>query len=115
MNGPSGAALHGLFSLVDSVSEPAFMAAFDAFYGHLREMGFVRRYRLMRRQPLDGFGADLPDFDYHIEIEFPSLEQDQACYQYVKKNEEPVRSLHRAMNSKVRRGSAYFFLDVELM
>jgi hypothetical protein len=66
----------------------------------------------MRRQRLDGFGAALPDFDYHVEIGFPSLDQELACYNYIKGNEEPVRSLHRAMNSKVKRGSEYFFLDV---
>ena len=33
---------------------------------------------------------------------------------YVKKNEEPIRSLHRAMNSKVKGGVAHFFLGVYL-
>ena len=106
--------MNGLFTLADGVSEKEFLPAFEAFYQHLREMGFVRNYRMMRRQPLEGFGAPLPDFDYHVEIEFPSLEQDQACYDYVNKNEESVRSLHRAMNCKVRRGSAYFFLGTYL-
>ena len=107
-----GATLHGLFTLVDGVSEQEFLSAFAAFYGHLKERGFVRSYRVMRRQSLDGFGAALPDFDYHVEIEFPKLEKDQACYDYAKKNEEPIRSLHRAVNSKVKSGSAYFFLGV---
>jgi hypothetical protein len=40
---------------------------------------------MMRRQLLDGFGAALPDFDYHVEIGFPNLEQELACYNYVKK------------------------------
>ena len=113
MEKQASAVLHGLFSLADGVSEQEFFPAFEAFYQHLKGMGFVRRYQMMRRQTLDGgFGAPLPDFDYHVEIEFPSLEQDQACYEYVKKNEEPVRSLHRAMNSKVKGGTAYFFLGV---
>jgi hypothetical protein len=106
----AGAVLNGLFTLADGVSEAEFFPAFEAFYQHLKEMGFVRNYRMIRRQPLEGFGAPLPNFDYHVEIEFPTLEQDQACYDYVKKNEEPVRSLHRAVNSKVKRDSAYFFL-----
>jgi hypothetical protein len=113
MEGQTGAVLHGLFTLADGVSEQDFLPAFAAFYQHLKAMGFVRRHRMVRRQALDeAFGAPLPEFDYHVEIEFPSLEQDQACYVYVKKNEEPVRSLHRAMNSKVKRGSAHFFLGV---
>jgi len=106
----SEAALHGLFSLVDGISEQEFLTAFRAFYDHLKEMGFVQRYRISRRQPLEGFGATLPDFDYHVAIEFQTLEQDRACYDYVKKNDEPIRSLHKAMNSKVKSRSTYFFL-----
>jgi len=84
----------------------------EAFYSHLVEMGFARSYRLMRRVPLQGFGATLPSFEYHAEIEFPDLGEDEACYRYVQKDEEPVRSLHRAMNSKVQRGSADLFRGV---
>ena len=107
-----GAVFHGLFSLADGVTEGEFLPAFQAFYSHLVEMGFARGYRIMRRQPLEGFGKTLPDFQYHAEVEFPSLTEDNACYEYVKRNEEPVRSLHRTMNSKVKRGSADFFLAV---
>ena len=110
MKKQKGAALHGLFTLKTGTSEAEFLSAFEGFYGHLKERGYVRGYRMMRRQPLDGFGAPMPPFDYHVEIEFANLQQDQACYDYVKKNEEPVRSLHRAMNAMVKRGSAYFFL-----
>jgi hypothetical protein len=108
-----GAVLHGLFTLSDGVSEQEFLPAFESFYRHLHEKGYVSGYQIMRRQPLEGFGAPLPNFEYDIAIEFPSLEQDQACYEYVKKNEEPIRSLHRAMNSKVK-PDAYFFLGVYL-
>jgi hypothetical protein len=111
----SGAHLHGLFVLADHATERAFLAAFVAFYGHLAELGFVSGYRIARRQPLDGFGSKLPHFDYHVEIAFPSLAHDQACYEYVRRNDEPVRSLHRAMNSQVRTGSADFFLTAPLV
>jgi hypothetical protein len=110
----SGAVFHGLFKLMDGVTEAEFLLAFDAFYSHLVEMGYARNYRVMRRHPLDGFGNTLPPFEYLAEVEFPTLAEDQACYEYVKRNEEPVRSLHRAMNSKVRRGSADFFLTVRV-
>jgi len=111
----SGAYLHGLFALADHAAEPAFFAAFSAFYGHLAELGFVSGYRIARRQPLDGFGSKLPQFDYHVEIAFPSLAHDQACYDYVKRDDEPVRSLHRAMTAQVRPGSADFFLTAPLV
>jgi hypothetical protein len=110
-----GVSLHGVFSLADHAAESAFLTAFRAFYGHLSELGFVSGYRIARRQPLDGFGDKLPRFDYHVEIAFASSAHDQACYDYVKKDEEPVRSLHRAMNSQVRRGSADFFLTAPLV
>ena len=114
MHQPCGAVLNGVFSLSDDVDETTFLAAFHAFYGHLAELGFVSGYRLARRQPLDGFGARLPPFDYHVEIAFPSPAHDQACYDYVRRNDEPVRSLHRAMYSRVRPGSADFFLTFPL-
>jgi hypothetical protein len=95
------AILHGLFTLADGVSEAEFVPAFAAFYQHLHEQRFVRSYRLMRRQPLPGqYGAALPPFELHLEIEFGNLAADAARYEYVARNEEPVRSLHRAMNSK---------------
>ena len=103
--------LHGLFTLAEGILEAEFVPAFEAFYKHLHEQDFVRSYRLMRRQPLPGqFGAVLPPFELHLEIEFASIAADAACYEYVARNEEPVLSLHRAMNSKVKRGAAHFFL-----
>jgi Family of unknown function (DUF6614) len=112
INTQSGAVFHSLFSLKEEVTEAEFLPAFEAFYGHLVTIGFAHCFRIMRRQSLDGFGKTLPDFEYHAELEFPSLTEDRACYEYVKKDEEPVRSLHRAVNSKVRRGSADFFLTM---
>jgi hypothetical protein len=112
MEKQDGAVFHSLFSLIDGVAEAEFMPAFEAFHDHLVEMGFARGYRITRRQPLEGFGKTLPAFEYHAEIEFFGLAEDQACYEYVKRNEEPVRSLHRAMNSKTR--SADFFLAVRI-
>jgi hypothetical protein len=110
----TGAVLHALFTLADGVSEQEFFPAFEAFYQHLKDLGFVHSCRVMRRQPLEGFGAPLPSFDYHVEFEFLSLEKDQACYDYVRENKEPVRSLHRAMNSRVMHGSAHFFLTAHI-
>jgi hypothetical protein len=111
MTSNTGAVLNGLFALADGVSEEEFFPAFEAFYQHLKEKGFVCRYRMMRRKPLEGFGAPLPKFDYHVEIEFRSLDEEQACYDYVKENKEPLRSLHRNMNSKVQGELARFFSE----
>jgi hypothetical protein len=108
------AVFHAIFTLEDGIAEEDFLPAFEAYYDHLIEIGLACSYRIMRRQPLEGFGDSLPRFEYHAELEFPSLRKDRACYEYVKKNEEPVRSLHRAVNSKTRRGSADFFLTTWL-
>jgi len=42
----------------------------EAFYQHLKRRDFVRSYRIMRCKPLEQFGAPLPKFDDHVEIEF---------------------------------------------
>jgi hypothetical protein len=114
MRSQGGAFLPGLFSLADGATEQSFLAAFHAFYGHPAEIGFVCGYHVTRHQPLGGFGAKLPAFAYHVEIAFPSPAHDQAWYDCVRRNDEPVRSLHRAMNTQVKRGSADFFLTMPI-
>jgi hypothetical protein len=104
------AILHGLFSLRDGVSEHDFRAAFEAFVDHLTEVGFASGGRLMHRTPLAQFGKPLPEFQYYAAIMFLNPEREQACYDYVAENAEPVRSIHRAMNSLVRPQSSYFFV-----
>ena len=109
-----GAVLHGMFTLANGVSEQEFATAFAAFFEHLRDKGFALSYRIMRRRPLEGFGMPLPDFAHYAAIEFRDLDHEQACYGYVAADAEPVRSLHRAMNSKVSRGSAHFFVSADI-
>jgi hypothetical protein len=108
------AILHALFSLRDDVSEDQFKVAFEAFVAHLIEAGFARGSRLMRRKPLQGFGAKLPGFTYYAAIEFPDLEREQACYDYVAAGGEPVRAVHRPMNSLVQEGSGHFFVSADI-
>jgi hypothetical protein len=105
---PSAAILHGVFSLKDGVNEAKFKHAFDAFASHLKDQGYATAWRLMKRKPMPEFSRSLPEFSWYAAIGFPSLEWDAACYDYVQKNEEPVKSLHLAMNSKVAKGSNFF-------
>ena len=102
--------LHGLFDLKEGVAEAEFKQAFGAFVGHLEAKGFVAQNRLMRREPHEGFERSRPQQTYYVAIEFPNLALEQACYEYVAADQEPIRTLHRAMNSKVEPGSASFFL-----
>jgi hypothetical protein len=107
----SKAILHSLFELQDGNREQNFRVAFDNYVRHLVETGYALGGRLMRRKPLEGFGQRLPDFTYYAAIEFADLEREQACYDYVARNAEPVRSIHAAMNSQVKRRAAYFFVS----
>ncbi len=104
----TGVALNALFSLRKETTEEAFLCACNAFYQHLRDIGYARGYRCLKRLPLPGFGLRLPDFDYQIIIEFADAETEAACYGYVQANQQPVRSLHAAMNSKVAEGAQFF-------
>jgi len=47
MEKQKGAALHGLSTLKAGISEPEFLSAFEAFYRHLKDTGYVRSYRMM--------------------------------------------------------------------
>jgi hypothetical protein len=99
-----------LFRLRAEADEAAFKKACEAYYQHLIDMGFATGYRIMRRQPLEGFGASLPSFTYYAELISPSLEADAAGFEYVKRRGQLVHSLHIAMRSFVEPGSADFFL-----
>ena len=78
------------------------------------EMGYALGDRLMRRKPLVGFGRRLPNFSYYAAIEFADLEREQACYDYVARDADPVRSIHVGMNSHGKRSSANFFVSYDV-
>jgi uncharacterized protein DUF6614 len=103
-----GVALNALFSLRKGTTEEAFLSACGAFYRHLQDAGYARGFRCLKRLPLPGFGLRLPDFDYQIIIEFADAQTEAACYGYLQANQEPVRSLHAAMNSKVAEGAQFY-------
>jgi len=104
------AVFNGVFELREGVSEEEFLPTLKAFYAHFIEMGFASGYRILRREALEGFGRTLPAFTYRGALVYPDMESEHAAYAYVKQNGEPVRSLHHAMNSKVK-GSADFFVE----
>ena len=105
----TGVTLNALFSLREGIAQGEFFPALIAFCQHLKDIGYAEDYRCSRRLPLQGFGEQLPDFDYHVMVEFADSETEMACYNYVRQNQEPVRSLHLAMNSKVLT-NAHFYL-----
>ena len=106
------ATLHGLFSLKENVTLEAFLPALADYLRHLQSAGYVLRWRVEQRQVLGHFDRGLPDFTHYIAIEFPDLDHDAACYQYVRGRTEPVHALHVAMYQQVQAG-ARFFLTYE--
>jgi hypothetical protein len=104
------AIFNGVFELREGVSEEEFLPTLKAFYEHFIEVGFASGYRILRREALEGFGRTLPAFTYRGALIYPDMESEHAAHTYVKQNGEPVRSLHHAMNSKVKR-SADFFVE----
>ena len=106
------ATLHGLFSLQEDATLETFLPALEAYLRHLHAAGYVLRWRLEQRKVLGTFDRGLPDFTHYIAIEFPDLEHDDACYQYVSGQTEPVHALHVAMYQQVQ-ADARFFLTYE--
>jgi Family of unknown function (DUF6614) len=106
------ATLHGLFSLKEDSTLEIFLPALEAYLRHLQAVGYVLRWRVEQRQVLGNFDRGLPEFTHYIAIEFPDLDHDAACYQYVSGRTEPVHALHVAMYQQVQAG-ARFFLTYE--
>jgi len=102
--------MHGLFDLKEGVEIGAYRAAFDAFCLHLQEQGYVTGWSFMRRSPHSGYDRNPPETEHYVSMDFPDRARAEACYRYVAANEEPLRTLHRTMNSKVVPTTTRFFL-----
>jgi hypothetical protein len=102
--------LHGLFDLKPGVAPDGYRAAFEAFCCHLRDQGYVAGWAFMRRSPHPGYDRDPPETAFAVSIDFPDRARAEACYRYVAADQEPLRTLHRAMNSKVVAATTRFFL-----
>jgi hypothetical protein len=100
--------MHGLFHLREQARDADFRAAYDAFGEHLRSLGYVVSWRFMRRSPHDGYDARPPEQPFYVSMDFPDIEAARACYRYVEADEEPLKTLHRAVNRKVH--TTQFFL-----
>jgi hypothetical protein len=109
----SSVGFSGVFALRDGVREEEFLPRLQAFFQHFIDMGFATGYRVMRREALDGFGKTLPAFTYRGELAYPDLEREQAAYEYVRRRDERVHSLHVAMNSMVK-PDADFFVETRI-
>src|SRR3954463_8818386 len=103
--------MHGLFDLLEGVEVSAYRAAFAAFCLHLQQQGYVTAWSFMGRTPHAGYDRNPPDTAFYVSIVFPDRARAEACYRYVAADEEPLRMLHKAMNSKVVPTTTRFFLS----
>ena len=102
--------LNALFDLKSGVSEGDFKKALEEFCAHLQKECYVIDWRWMRQIVPPGPSFPRPTQKQFVIFEFVDEAAEQRCFDYVALNEEPIRTLHRAMNSKVERGSAMFFV-----
>jgi hypothetical protein len=102
--------MHGLFDLKPGNEAGGYRDAFEAFCHHLQAQGYVTAWSFMRRSPHPGYDRNPPETTYCVSIDFPDRARAEACYRYVAADQEPLRTLHRTMNSKVERTTTRFFL-----
>jgi hypothetical protein len=106
--------LHALFDLKPGVAAADFREALNNFCRHLRDEGYVKAWRWMRQIIPSGPAFRRPSQTQLVAFEFVDENTEQRCYEYVAANTEPIRTLHRSMNSKVERGSAMFFVCTDV-
>jgi hypothetical protein len=106
--------MHGLFDLKPGITADAYGAAFEALCRHLKEQGYVADWRFMRRAPHRGYDRNPPEVGFYVSIDFPGRDKAEECYRYVAADAEPLRTLHRTMNSKVVPTTTQFFLFEEI-
>jgi len=106
--------LHALFDLKPGVAEGDFRDALNTFCAHLNDEGYVMTWRWMRQIAPPGPAFPRPSQTQFVAFEFRDEEREERCYEYVAANGEPIRALHRAMNLKVERGSAMFFVCADV-
>jgi len=75
-----------------------FVAAVNDFLGRLQHDGRLESFRITRRK----LGLGLEELlDFHIMVEFRDLQQFDQTFGRVAARDEPIESLHHAVNSRV--------------
>ena len=104
--------MHGLFDLKPDCSHSQFKSAFDDFCAHLKQQKLLNSWRYMQRTPHDIYDARPPVTEFYVAMEFIDADQAEQSKDYVVNNQEPVSSLHLAVNSKVI--NTQFFLSEDI-
>ncbi len=104
--------MFGAFNLREGIELSAFKQVYDTFCEHLNQQGYVHSWRLWKRAYHSGYDAQFPDVGVMVEMCFHDHAASLASWGYVKADEEPMRSLHVAVNTKVI--DAFFVLFEEV-
>lgn len=89
---------HIYANLKSGVQDIEFVESVKKYLGHLHHDGLLESFRITRRKL--GLGPkDL--FEFHILIEFKTMDQFDRAFGTVATRSEPIESLHFAVNSKV--------------
>jgi hypothetical protein len=89
---------HIYANLKTGVNDLEFVDAVNNYLSHLRSKGLLESYRITRRKL--GLGPkDLLEF--HVLVEFQTMDQFDRAFGNVAARSEPIESLHFAVNSKV--------------
>lgn len=99
---PALCSMFGVFNLQKSVDLAGFKISFDAFGAHLKQAGFVQDWRVLQRSAHDGYDADFPDLSVMVEVRFNDRAAADAGWAYVEAAEDPLHSLHLAVNLSIK-------------
>ena len=105
--------MHGLFDLKSDYSSSQFKSAFDDFCAHLKQEGLLDSWCYMRRSPDNVYDARPPEMQFYVAMKFADRKQAENSKVYVTANQEPVKPLHQAVNSKVENTQFFLCEDVE--
>jgi hypothetical protein len=106
--------MFGVFNLRKGVDLQTFKQAFDAFCIHLTQRGYVHSFRVWKRAHHSGYDANFPDVEVMVEMSFHDHGASLACWDYVEAHQEPIRTLHIAVNGKVTDARFVLFQEVTL-
>lgn len=88
----------GWFDLKSGEGDLRFAEALRAYLGRLQDDGLIESYRLTRRMlGLGGEGLG----EFHVQMDINDLAQLEAAFTAVSAREDPIESLHHAVNDKV--------------
>jgi hypothetical protein len=94
--------------LAPGQSDTEFCDAVQAYLGSLEGSGRIHGFRLTRRK----LGLGIPSLgEFHITIEVNDLAQLDRAFVTVSTRNDPVESLHHAVNSRVANFQAALYRD----